>query len=112
MMKLFYGLVLIIGVQVVSYFQTQAQSRWPFLKDYTFLMACLSVPIGYMIIKYTEIMNDHFTTTWQGRLIGQGVGIITFALMSYLVFKEPLTMKTFICILLSLSIILINIYWK
>lgn len=111
-MKLIQGIVLIAVVQVISYLQTQGQTKWPFLKSYTLLMACLSVPIGYMLIKYTQIVNEHFNATWQGRLIGQSMGMIIFMLMSYIVFKEPLTMKTFICILLSAAIVLINIYWK
>lgn len=111
-MKLLYGIVLIVIVQVVSYIQTQGQTKWPFLKDYTLVMACLSVPIGFMLIKYTEIVNQHFNATWQGRLIGQGMGIMVFSIMSYIVFREPLTIKTVICLMLSLAIILINIYWK
>jgi hypothetical protein len=45
-------------------------------------------------------------------LIGFAVGIITFALMSYFLFKEPITLKTLVCLGLGTLIILVQIFWK
>ena len=111
-MKLLYAFLLVTTAQVISYIQLQGSSKWPMLKAAGIYLAFMSVLIGFMLVKYTELVNAHFEATWQGRLIGQGVGIIVFSLMSYLVFKEPITVKTGICIALSLIIILINVYWK
>lgn len=105
-------MILLIAVQVISYIQLQGPIKWPILRKYDFALAFLGVPIGYMLINFTRLVNDHFGATWQGRLIGQGVGVTIFAIMSYLLFKEPITVKTGICIALSMIIILINIYWK
>lgn len=111
-MKLIYGMALIVVAQVVSYLQLQGQGKWAFFKNYPLLIAFLGLPIGYMLINSTRLINSHFDATWPGRLIGQGIGVIVFSLMSAILFKEPITMKTAICIVLSLVIILINVFWK
>ena len=46
---------------------------------------------------------------WNMRMIGFGVGTIIFGIMSYGILKEVPTTKTFICILLAVAIILIQI---
>mgnify|MGYP006935486133 CR=1 FL=1 len=111
-MKLIYGMLIIVLAQVVSYVQLQGQGKWQFFKDYPLIIMFLGLPIGYLLINSTMLINGYFGTTWQGRLIGQGIGVIVFSLMSYFLFKENLTIKTCICIALSVIVILINIYWK
>ena len=46
---------------------------------------------------------------WNMRMIGFGIGTIIFGIMSYGILKEVPTMKTFICILLAVAIILIQV---
>lgn len=111
-MKLIIGMFLITLAQVISYLQLQGQCKWQFFKDNPLIIMFLGLPIGYLLIQSTANINSFFGATWQGRLIGQGIGVIVFALMSYLVFKEPITIKTGICITLAIIIILINIFWK
>jgi multidrug transporter EmrE-like cation transporter len=49
---------------------------------------------------------------WPSRLIGFGIGVVVFTAMSYWLFKEPMTPKTFTCLCLGVVIILIQILWK
>jgi multidrug transporter EmrE-like cation transporter len=49
---------------------------------------------------------------WPSRLIGFGIGIIVFSLMSYFLFKEPFTAKTVVCLFLAVLIILVQVFWK
>lgn len=111
-MKLFYGLLILVFVQVISYIQLQGPTKWPILHRYQYALILMGLPIGYLLIKYTTLLNEHFDATWPGRLIGQGVGIIVFAIMSIILFKEPISIKTGVCITLALLILIINIYWK
>ncbi len=48
----------------------------------------------------------------QSRLIGFGIGVVVFSLMSHWLFKEPLTPKTLVCLGLGSLIVLIQILWK
>ena len=111
-MKLMYGMGLITLAQIISYLQLQGQGKWLFFKENPYLIMFLGLPIGYLLIMSTSNINEYFGGTWQGRLNGQGIGVIIFALMSFLLFKEQITIKTGICITLALIIILINIFWK
>jgi hypothetical protein len=49
---------------------------------------------------------------WPSRLIGFGIGVVVFSLMSHWLFKEPFTLKTLICLGLGSLIVLIQILWK
>jgi hypothetical protein len=73
----------------------------------------MSVPLSWLYIKSVE----HFVAAfdgqlWPSRLIGFGLGITVFSLMSYYLFKEPFTPKTIVSIGLGLTIIAIQILWK
>lgn len=111
-MKLILGMLLITLAQVISYLQLQGQGKWQFFKDYPLVIMFLGLPIGYLLIQSTSNINSYFGATWQGRLIGQGIGVVIFAVMSFFMFKESITLKTGICIVLALVIIIINIFWK
>jgi hypothetical protein len=111
-MKMFNGFVLIIIAQIISFIQLQGQVKWPWAKDHPLLMALCGLPIGYMFIHSTRIINEATGETWPGRLIGQGIGIIIFSIMSWILFREPLTIKTGVCIALALSVVVIQIFWK
>ncbi len=49
---------------------------------------------------------------WPSRIIGFGIGVIVFTIMAQILFGEPLTSKTIACLILSLGIILVQLFWK
>jgi multidrug transporter EmrE-like cation transporter len=49
---------------------------------------------------------------WPSRLVGFSIGVIIFTIMSWLWFREPISLKTGVCLLLSLIIMGIQIFWK
>jgi|GEM_PF-447040 len=111
-MKLLYAFILCILAQSITFIQLQGQSIWKFPKENPYIMALLGVPISLLFMKYTRILNGHFEANWPGRIIGFGVGIIIFTIMSWLIFKEIPTTKTLICLGLAFSIVLIQMFWK
>lgn len=111
-MKLLYAFILCIVAQVVTFIQLQGQTLWRFPKENPYLMSLLGVPISLLFMKYTKILNSHFEANWPGRIIGFGVGIIIFTIMSWLMFREVPTTKTLICLCLAFSIVLIQMFWK
>ena len=112
-MKLIQGIFLIVIAQILSYVQLQGPSKWEFVKKHQYAFVLLGIPIGFILINSTRLINSHFGgSTWPGRLIGQSIGVLMFTILSYLVFKEGMTMKTGVCVALSVIIILIQIYWK
>jgi hypothetical protein len=53
---------------------------------------------------------------WPSRLIGFGIGVIVFTIMSYYMFKEPITPKTLTCLGLgfyhNFNTTYLEIIWK
>jgi hypothetical protein len=111
-MKIVYALLLSLLAQVISFIQLQGQMAWKFPKENPYVMMLLGLPISLIFIKTTKIFNEAFDANWPGRLIGFGVGVIVFTIMSWLVFEESPTPKTLVCLGLAFTIVLLQIFWK
>ena len=58
-------------------------------------------------------MVAHFDgQLWPSRLVGFAAGAMVFTIMSSAWFKEPLSLKTLVCLGLALCIMLIQLFWK
>ena len=104
-----YGLV----AQVFTFMQLQGSIKYGWYVKYPLIIILASIPSGWLFLKSVQ----HFVTAfggeiWPSRLIGYGIGVVVFTLMSYYLFKEPLSPKTLVCLGLSVAIILIQILWK
>ena len=104
-----YGLLGQIG----SFMQLQGAMKLGWFPKYFWPVLMMSVPLSWLYIKSVE----HFITAfngqlWPSRLIGFGLGITIFSIMSHYLFKEPFTPKTLVCIGLGLLIIALQIFWK
>ncbi len=111
-MNFIFTLFLIVCAQILTYFQLQSQFFWVWAKTHPIFMAFLGWPISLLYIQFTNYSQKYFGETWPGRLIGFAVGAIVFALLSSTIMKEELGLKTIICLILSASILLIQLFWK
>lgn len=109
LMGIYYG---ILG-QVFSFMQLQGSVKYGWFQKYPILILLSALPSTWFYIKSVEYLvawGDG--QLWPSRLIGFGIGIIVFVLLSMILFKEPLTLKTIVCLLLAASILLVQIFWK
>jgi hypothetical protein len=112
-MDLFIGILYGILAQILTFVQLQGNIKWGLLEKYPVLTLLSSVPLSYLFLKSVENIVKSFNgEIWPSRLIGFSIGIIVFALMSYLIFKEPINLKTIICLLLGMTILAIQILWR
>ena len=112
-MRLIYGILLFLGAHLVTWFQLNGQFIWSWFEKNTFLLAVCGIPISYLYIYATKHTVQHFDgTMWPARFIGFGVGILVYALLVGMFFKEGITLKTFISLLISVSLIFIQVFWK
>ena len=112
-MDLIIGILYGIVAQILTFLQLQGNIKWGFLQKYPILTLLSAVPLSYMFLKSVEHLVKSFNgEIWPSRLIGFSIGIIVFALMSYLIFKEPITLKTIICLILGMILLAIQILWK
>lgn len=104
-----YGTIAQIG----TFIQLQGNARYNWYDKHPIIVLLFGIPLSWLYMKSV----NHFIVAyngqiWPSRLIGFGIGIIVFSLMSFYLYKEPITLKTAISILLGLCIILIQIFYK
>jgi hypothetical protein len=112
-MKLLYGMLWGLAGQILSFLQLQGSVKYGWNKEYPWLIYISSMLGLWLFIQsVTNIVDYYGGELWPSRLIGFGIGIITFSTMSWVMFKEPFTLKTLICIGLAACIVGIQIVWK
>jgi hypothetical protein len=112
-LNLVYGILYGIVGQVLSFIQLQAGVRWGWTEKYTIPLMLLGLPISWAFMKSVQnfILAFH-GEIYPSRILGFAVGIIVFSTMGWFLFKEGISPKTAVCLLLSLTIILIQLLWK
>ena len=112
-MRLVYGMLIGAIAQALTFFQLQGQFRFKWMQDHQLVISLLGVPISYLFLTSVKYMVSAYDgQLWPSRLIGYGVGVTVFIIMSRLWFGEALSLKTLTCLLLSVSIIFIQLFWK
>ena len=112
-MNIIYGILFGLLGQIGSYLQLQGAMKLGWFPKYFWPVLMMSAPLSWFYIKSVEYFVAAFDgQLWPSRLIGFGLGIIVFSIMSHYLFKEPFTPKTIVCIGLGLTIIGIQILWK
>ena len=112
-MNLLLGILLGILGQALIFFQIQGSVKYQFLKDHRLWVLLMGVPISWVFMtsaKYLIAWGDGML--WPSRIIGFGIGVLVFSLLSHFLFGETINMKTYICLFLSVIIILVQIFWK
>jgi len=112
-MNLLKGFIFGILAQIATFLQLQGQIKYEWFKNNTLLVACMGIPISLLFMySVKNFVNAYDGAIWPSRLIGFGIGVVVFTIMSHYMFKEPLTPKTLICLGLGTLIVLIQILWK
>ena len=112
-MEIIYGIIYGLLGQIGSFMQLQGAIKYGWYEKYLWIVLIASIPLSWLYIKSVE----HFVAAfdgqlWPSRLIGFGLGITVFSVLSHFLFKEPFTPKTLVCIGLGLTIIALQIFWK
>jgi len=112
-MNIIYGILYGLIAQIGSFIQLQGAIRYGWYQKYFWLVLISSIPLSWLYIKSVEHIILAFDgQLWPSRLIGFGLGIMVFSVMSHYLFKEPFSPKTLVCIGLGLTIIALQIFWK
>lgn len=113
MNKLLLGVLFGILGQVMSFLQLQGSIKYQWYQKYPIIVLLSSIPAAWFYIKSVDnLVHWGDGQLWPSRLIGFGIGIIVFVTFSWLLFKEPVNLKTLTCLLLAASILLVQIFWK
>jgi uncharacterized membrane protein YgaE (UPF0421/DUF939 family) len=76
-------------------------------------MLLAGIPISWLYMEATRHGVTYFTgNLWPQRLIGFSIGILVYAMLSFLVFNEKIDLKNAVCLILAFLIVLIQLFWK
>lgn len=104
-----YGAV----AQALTFFQFQGGFKYGWTDKHPWAVASAGIFISYLFMMSVKHFIEAFNgEIWPSRLIGFGIGVIVFTILSSAVFKEPLTLKTIICLFLGILIVLLQVFWK
>ncbi len=112
-MQLLKGFIFGVLAQIITFLQLQGQLKYDWIKNNMWFGVLMGMPISYLFIMSVRNFVGAFDgQIWPSRLIGFGVGVVVFTVMSHYLFKEPISAKTFTCLGLGTLIILIQIFYK
>ena len=103
--------VLFFISQILVWYQLNSQLVWDWAKGTKsmWLMAILGIPISIMFWYCTKIGYQGFGELWPVRFMGFATSMLTFPIMTYYFLGEALTLKTVITLILSVSIMVIQL---
>ena len=107
--EILFCILILLLIQIVVWFQLNAQIKWDWFKDHYWLVSLLGVPISYALLYSTKLGFQGFGELWPIRLLGFAVGIISFPVITYLVLGEGVTLKTGISLILATVILLLQL---
>ena len=111
---LLLGVLLFLGAQSLSWFQTNGQFISEWMKNHPIIVSGLmGIPVGMCYIYGTTYIVESFNgQLWPSRLLGFATGIFSFTILTYLFMREGINMKTAIILLLATAIVLLQVFWK
>ena len=98
---------------IAVFFQLNGQFKWEWFAKNEWALALAGLAISFFYIwgtKYIVLSFDGLL--WPPRFIGFGIGMIIYALGVWFFFKEGITPKTFISLILCVILISIQVLWK
>ena len=76
-------------------------------------MYALSIPLTYGFILATKYnVLGYGGSIWGARFVGFALGMLVYAIMIQIYFKEPFTMKIAVQLLLCFTILAVQAFWK
>ena len=111
--KLVTGTLLFLLGQTLVWYQINGQFISEWVKARPWLMSCLGIPISFIYIYATKYTTEAFDgDLWPQRLIGFSMGMISFAVLTFIHLNQTITLKTAITLALATAIVVIQIVWK
>ena len=110
---LLIGIFWFILGHIAVFFQLNGQFKWEWFAKNEWAVALFGLIISFFYIwgtKYTVGAFDGLL--WPARFIGFGIGMIIYALGLWFFFKEGISTKTLISLILCVILISIQVLWK
>jgi hypothetical protein len=112
--KLLMGICLYILGHVLAWFQLNSQFVWDWARESPYLVIMIySIPVGLCFLFGTKLCVEETGALWSSRFLAFSASYVAFPILTwYFLHESMFTTKTMICILLSLCIAMIQIFWR
>ena len=111
--SLLIGMLFGFLAQIATFYQLQGPLKFEWFKNNYWLTVLMGIPISMMFMFSVKHMVMAFDgQMWPSRLLGFAIGAIVFTGMSWAWFKEPLSIKTLVCLGLAFCIMIVQLFWK
>lgn len=111
--KLIQGALLFLLGQTLVWYQINGQFISTWMKQHPIAVSFLGIPISYVYIYATQYLVEAFNgELWPQRLIGFAMGMIAFAILTWVHLNQAITLKTAVTLALAVAIVVIQIIWK
>lgn len=112
--KLYLACSLILAGHLIAWYGTYSQFIWEWCRDNIILIPLLfAVPTSYLFIFGMKFAVEEMGEAWGPRLLGFGLSYLVFPFLTYYYFDESIfSPKTLICVILSIMIVGIQVFWK
>ena len=113
LLSILFVFVIYVLSQAFTFYQLQGHLWNDWIKRNPFIMSLIGLPVSYLVILASrEMVSLYDGQTWPNRIIGFSIGVFVFGIMSWVLLKEPVNLKTIVCLSLSFIILCIQLFWK
>jgi len=110
---IFLGFVVTVIAQIGAWFQHNLQFKNPKYDETWWGMYAMAIPLTYVFILATKYnVVGYGGSIWGARFVGFALGMLVYAIMIQIFFKEPFTIKIAVQLLLCFTILAVQAFWK
>ena len=106
------GFVVTVIAQLGAWIQHNMQFKYPKLDETFWGWYVLAIPLTYVFVLATKYNVLGFGSIWGARFVGFAIGMMVYAIMIQIYFKEPFTLKIALQLFLCFAIIFVQGYLK
>ena len=104
------GLAFLLSVigNIIAWFHMQGQFKYESAKSWYWIILG-GVPISFCFYFSTSWFYEYFGKYWYVRPVGFGLATLTFGILTWLLLDETPDLRTWICLLLSIIIVILQL---
>jgi len=107
------GMFFFVASQLIIWFQSHLQFFNKWASDNPIIISSVGMVVSYGSIMATKNIAGAFGgLVWPSRFIGFSIGIVLFTLLTWVFLKQPINLKSMVCVGLAFIILLIQLFWK
>lgn len=107
------GAILTIFAQLGAWFQHNLQFKYPQYDATWWGWYLVALPLTYVFVMATKYnVQGYGDSVWAGRFVGFAIGIMVYAVLIQIFFKEPFTWKIGVQLMLCFAILAVQAFWK